>query len=348
VSSDLHDVENADGSSQTDADTGGFADVGGHHNEAGITYHLDESETLGTKDTTIGGYAEHDDGRVEGGVFQTSDSDMGPGGREAGRLDESGLYAAHDDDEVRIGTTDDKGTAGEVSTSGVFVQDADGDRTGVGVINQGKISGDTFEVGTGGVYVDVDGERHDAHAEGGIVMADGEAEVEGEFDPGPVSVTGRAGVVTEGDDRGTTYARGEHTTETNQVGADAVDNVTGAVDDIDDEAGDALDALPHIDGLDDLETDLPDLPDDDPTTDDGSSLDDVDQPVVVHDGLGDPVGAMTDAYDDSLAVPDPVVDPNDGADDDDGSALDSVTSAVGDAVGAVGDTIGDVIGDLFD
>jgi hypothetical protein len=348
VSSILHDTTDADGSAHTDADTGGFVDVDGHHTEAGITYDSDESKTLGTQDTTMGVYAEHDDDRVEGGIFQTTDSDVGPGGHESNRLTETGFYGEHDGDQVRVGTTDDKGEAGDVLHSGVFVQDADGDRTGVGTISDSKMSADTFEVGTGGVYVDVDGERHDMHAEGGIVMVDGEVEVEGEFDPGPVSVSGRAGVVTDGPDRGTAYARGEQTTETNRVGDDAAGAARGAIDDLNDDVDGALDGLPHIDGLDDPGMDLPDLPEDDPTTDGGSILDDLDPPVVVHDGLGDPLEDFHDSALESVDATDAVVDPNDGTDEDDGSALDSVTAAVGDAVGAVGDAVGNVIEDLFD
>jgi hypothetical protein len=94
--------------------------------------------------------------------------------------------------------------------------------------------------------------------------------------------------------------------------------------------------------------DLPDLPEDDPTTDGGSILDDLDPPVVVHDGLGDPLEDFHDTALESVDATDAVVDPNDGADEDDGSALDSVTAAVGDAVGAVGDAVGNVIEDLFD
>ena len=348
VSSDLKDVGDTD-VSHTTADTGVFADVDGHHNEAGVTIDIDESETVGTRDGTIGVYAEHDDDRVEGGVFATTDADVGPGGHESNRLFESGVYGERDGDQVRIGTTDDKGEAGDVLHSGVFVQDADGDRTGVGVISDGKMSGDTFEMGTGGVYADVDGERHDMHAEGGVVMADGEVELEGEFDPGPVSVSGRVGVVTEGDDRGTTYARGEHTTETNRAGDDAVDATRGAVDDLNDDVEGVLDGLPHIDGLDDPEVELPDLPADDPTTDPadddgGSILDALDVPVIVHDALGDPLEDYHDTAMEAVDATDGVMDPNDGNDEDDDSALDNVTEAVGDALGAVGD----VVEDLFD
>ena len=79
-----------------------------------------------------------------------------------------------------------------------LVEDPEGDRTGGGIIEPVTMTKTDFEVGTGGIYVDVDGEHHDAHAQGGVA-ADGPVEVTATIDPGPVSVSGQVGVQIPGD-----------------------------------------------------------------------------------------------------------------------------------------------------
>lgn len=176
-------------------DLGVFAERGDDRIEAGVT--SDQVTTDGglDSDTTLGGYVETGGERVEGGVFVTSDQEHSAlHDQTVGS--EVGAYAGRNDDEVRAGfeNRSNSETFDSPPTKGVFVEDTDGDRTGVGTIGAIDMKGDVNSVGTDGLYVDVDGERHDAHAtftagtDG--TFAGGQVEV----DPGPVSITGRVGM----------------------------------------------------------------------------------------------------------------------------------------------------------
>ena len=282
---------NSSGVTTRDAtgDTGVYADIDGHHNEAGVT--IDQS--LDAEQVTInsgGGYVERDEHRAEAGFYQETDSDYDAERGDLNQRTERGVYASRDDDTVRMGKETDEGDAGEMPTTEWFVEDADGDRTGVGTIGDSKFTDDTKEFGTGGLFVDVDGERHDAHAEGGLVVTEDDVYVEVEVDPGPESARAAAGVHGNGEGNpGTVYA----------------------------DAGVTSEPPPVIDGLDDDgDMDLPDFPDDELQ----SVLLDSDAAeiaVVVHDAVGDPMGTADEteeSVDDTAAtVEDPTGDSNNDA-----------------------------------
>lgn len=291
----------------------------GSEDEVGVTAQISKSDDGHDSGVGAGVYGEHDDDRVEAGVFRETDG-------EAGAIfddqlgSDTGVYASHNGDTVRAGVEDRSNPESfdDAPTLGVFVEDSDGERTGAGVVLTTDLRGDTQSVGTGGVYVDVDGERHDAHA---TVTVGDEASFTGvgvEIDPGPVSVHGRAGLDTTDDDL--VEARGGVTDERPEV----------------DEFGSLDDLLP--DELLDRGDGVIDSGDHAVPTQAGVPV------VTVHDELGDPVDSG------AAAGIDPLDDGGDLLMNDttDGSVFDDVGDAMGDAARAVADTVGDVFEDLFD
>jgi hypothetical protein len=192
------------------------------------------------------------------------------------------------------------------------------------------------------VYVDIDGEHHDAYAQGGVV-ADGAVSVTATIDPGPVGVSGEVGVQrpADGDPTGIVFTRGQVEVEELPDGDD----------------------LPHIDGLHDALDTSADFATSqvvtlaeavvDPTVaaeaadsvfdlpEGGAPADAIDTGiVVVHDEVGDRVADPWADVDSGPSYDDPLTsESNDDSSDD---FLDTVVDAVGDAAHDVGEAIGDL------
>jgi hypothetical protein len=296
----------------------------GSDDEIGVTGRLGSSDD--GQDSTVGAavYGTHDGDRVEVGVFRESDGEAGSTGDDQLGSD-TGVYISHNDETVRAGVEDrtNPESFDEVPSVGVFVEDTDGDRTGIGVIQSVSVHDDVSSIGTDGLYVDIDGERHDAHATVSFGTEGTFSGVGVEVDPGPVSVSGRAGFDTAAGDG--LAVRGGVSDE--RPTPDPADPGPPP----DDEFGSLDDLLP-----DDLLAPIDVLTDAAPNAD-ASPMDPPDTPTVpVHDEFGDPV------TDDDPGSTDVFVT-SDGT-----SVFDGIGDALGDATSAVVDGIGDVINDLFD
>jgi hypothetical protein len=227
VGVDLGQIALSDGTDTRggSAHAGVFVNQGDQHDEFGVTSHETyDSDQVDDKFTGI--YVEHAGEHAEAGVYGEKDTDANGFWGDQTVGEGGGVYVTVDNDTARAGWEHDRGRPGDPAHTGVFVEDPEGDRTGGGIIEPVTMTKTDFEVGTGGIYVDVDGEHHDAHAQGGVA-ADGPVEVTATIDPGPVSVSGQVGVQIPGDldPTGIVFARGEVETETFSA---PPDDVTGS------------------------------------------------------------------------------------------------------------------------
>jgi hypothetical protein len=284
----------------------------------GVTAGQSVSDDGRATSTGAGVFVERDDDRVETGVFRDGTNDGGLLPENTGS--DVGVYASHNDDTVRAGFEDrtNSETFDAPPSSGVFVEDVDGDRTGIGTIAQSDVRGDVYSFGSGGVYVDVDGERHDAHITrtAGSTFDDVSESsftgVQDEYDLGPISATGRIGLETDADDDGDGNVDGRFV-------ADVV---------VEDEFG----------ALDDL---LPDelLGDDQP--DATSAAVGSNEQVTVHDELGNPIAnADGSATSDDASAP----DLNEASDP---SVFSDIADSIGDAATGAVDAVQDFFEDLI-
>ena len=291
--------------------------------------------------TTRGVFVERDGHRTEVGMYDEEDIDSTWRGDSTASTG-GGVYVDIDGETGRAGWTNDRGGPDDPAHLGVFVEDAEGDQTGAGIILPMTATTTNVEVGTGGVYVDIDGEHHDAYAQGGVV-ADGAVSVTATIDPGPVGVSGEVGVQrpADGDPTGIVFTRGQVEVEELPDGDD----------------------LPHIDGLHDALDTSADFATSqvvtlaeavvDPTVaaeaadsvfdlpEGGAPADAIDTGiVVVHDEVGDRVADPWADVDSGPSYDDPLTsESNDDSSDD---FLDTVVDAVGDAAHDVGEAIGDL------
>jgi hypothetical protein len=252
------------------------------------------------------------------------------------------VYVDTDGETGRLGFPNDRGGPDDPAHLGMFVEDAEGDQTGVGIIAPVTATSTNVEVGTGGVYVDIDGEHHDAYAQGGVV-ADGPVSVTATIDPGPVGVSGEVGVQrpADGDPTGIVFTRGQVEVEELPDGddlphIDGLHDALGAAGDVATagviELADGLDGATVAAEAADSVFDLPEG---------GAPADAIDTGiVVVHDEVGDRVADPWADVDSGPSYDDPLTsESNDDSSDD---FLDAVVDAVGDAVHDVGEAIGDL------
>jgi hypothetical protein len=298
-------------------DTDLRAEHDGSTTSGGVTASVGESDDGHDTSRHIGVFAEHDDDRVEAGVFRDTEGEAGSGPIDDQIGASTGIYATRNDDTVRAGFEDHTNpeTVGDAPSVGVFVEDTDGDRTGAGVILTNDLRGDVHSVGTGGVYVDVDGDRHQADARVSFGSEPNVVAAEAVVDAGPVSVGGRVDQSTAGDSLPTARA-----------GIEVEPPPTPTVDA--DEFGSLDDLLPDdlLSG-DGVETDA--ATDGDP----GTEVPD-DTTVTVHDEFGDPLSADESSFTDEAA--------------DDDSMFGDAADAIGNAAGAALDSVQDLFEDIID